>query len=77
MEKQAFTIYYNGKNVAVTALENSTYLVQITYKPVYIKLNTDSNGKKSWVDLEMNQETMLSKEIGQLIINHPSLINNF
>lgn len=70
MEKKSFTIYYNGKNVAVSALEENTFLAQITYKPVYLKL-TENNGKKIWIDVEMNKETSLSKEIGQLIEKHP------
>ncbi len=71
MEKQAFTVYYNGKNVSVTVLDDNTFMFQVTYKPVYIKLMTDSNGQKIWHDLETNQETMLSKEIGKLIESHP------
>lgn len=72
MEKQGFTIYYNGKNVSVTALPDNTFMFQVSYKPVYIKLIINDNGKKTWCDLEMNKETMLSKEIGELIVKHPS-----
>lgn len=72
MEKQAFTIYYNGKSVSVTALENNIFMFQITYKPVYLKLIIENDGRKVWRDLETKQETMLSKEIGGLIEKHPS-----
>ncbi len=75
MEKQAFTVYYNGKNVSVTVLDDNTFMFQITYKPVYLKLITDNRGQKIWHDLEMNQETMLSKEIGKLIESHPLYSN--
>lgn len=72
MEKHSFRIYYNGKNVAVTAIEDYTFLAQISYKPLYLKLSIDSNDRKTWCDVEMNQETMLAKEIGGLIEKHPS-----
>lgn len=71
MEKKGFTIYYNGKNVSVTSLDDNTFMFQITYKPVYVKRMTDDKGNKVWCDLETNRETMLSKEIGKLIENHP------
>jgi len=71
MEKQPFTIYYNGKNVSVAPVDGNTYMFQVTYKPVYVKHYTDNNGCNCWCDLEMNQETLLSKEIGKLIEDHP------
>lgn len=67
MEKQSFTIYYNGKNVAVNLVEYDIFLAQITYTPIYIKFVTDENGNKKYIDTETNMETMLAKEIGQLI----------
>jgi len=72
MEKQGFTVYYNGKNVSVTALADNTFRFQVSYKPVYIKRITNNNGQHGWCDLGTNQETMLSKEIGKLIEDHPS-----
>lgn len=71
MEKEEFTIYYNGKNVAVSAIDTHIFLAQISYKLLYLQLSIDSNGRKSWLDKEMNQETNLSKEIGELIEKHP------
>ncbi len=72
MEKQGFTVYYNGKKVSVTALPDNAFMFQVSYKPVYVKLVTNSNGEKTWCDQEMNKETMLAKEIGELIVKHPS-----
>ncbi len=72
MEKLSFTVYYNGKNVSVTSLEGNTFLFQVTYKPMYLKHITDSNGCNMWYDLEINKETALSKEIGKLIEDHLS-----
>ena len=72
MEKQGFTIYYNGKNVSVSALDNDIFMFQVTYKQVYLKRIINDNGEEVWCDLETNRETMLSKEIGKLIEKHPN-----
>lgn len=70
MEKQSFDIFYNGKNVAVTKVDETTYSAQITYKPFYLQLHTDKDGTKKWCELPSNAETLLSKEIGSLIQQH-------
>lgn len=72
MKKQSFTVYYNGKNVAVNVVDDHIFLAQISYKPLYLKLSADSHGGRTWCDSEMNLETPLSKEIGGLIESHPS-----
>ena len=49
--------------------EGSTFMVQITYKPVYLELQTDSDGIDHWIETETNQESELAKELGRLIRN--------
>ena len=70
MSNQQFSIFFNGPPVAVTVLENNTFMAQITYKPVYIQLKNNSKGEEQWVDQETQQETYLSKELGKLIAAH-------
>ena len=68
MSKQDFTIQYNGRR-ADCMQEGSKFMVQITYKPVYLELHTDSDGVDHWIETEINQETELAKELGKLIRN--------
>lgn len=70
MSTRHFSISFNGHPAAVTSLENDTYMVQITYKPIHIQLKHDSQGKEQWIDLETQQETYLSAELGKLITAH-------
>jgi hypothetical protein len=72
MSKQQFTIPYNGDNVEVTVLNDDSFLVQITYKPLLIKRTLDENGEALWLDSETNVKTNLSVELGNLITKkHP------
>jgi hypothetical protein len=68
MSKQDFTIQYNGRR-ADCIQEGSTFMVQITYKPVYLELETDSEGIDHWIEKETSQESELAKELGKLIRN--------
>lgn len=72
MEKKSFNVTYNGKPVSVNSVNENTYLVQITYKPMYIKLELDDQGTRQWYELETNSSTMLAKELGELIMKHQS-----
>lgn len=63
--KMPFTISYNGKNTQCTQ-EGNLYIVQISYKPLYLETVNTEKGK-SWIERESGIETPLSKEIGQLI----------
>lgn len=69
MDNQQFSILYNGHPVAVTALKDDTYMVQITYKPIHIQVKKDKEEKK-WVEAETQQETYLSVQLGKLISNY-------
>ena len=68
MSKQDFTIQYNGRR-ADCMQDGSKFMVQITYKPVYLELQTDSDGVDHWIETETNQESELAKELGKLIRN--------
>ena len=68
MSKQDFTIQYNGRR-ADCMQDGSKFMVQITYKPVYLELHTDSDGVDHWIETETNQESGLAKELGRLIRN--------
>jgi hypothetical protein len=68
MSKNNFTIQYNGRR-ADCVREDNSFMVQITYKPVYLELQTDSEGIDHWIEKGMNQETDLSRELGKLIRN--------
>jgi hypothetical protein len=70
MSDKEFSILFNGHPVAVTALNDDTYMVQVTYKPVNIQLKHDSLGVERWVEVETQQETYLSAELGKLIATH-------
>jgi hypothetical protein len=67
MENEQFSIMYNGQPVAVTVLGNNSFMVQITYRPLRIRLHTNVDGAEYWVDEESNQVSRLSKELGNLI----------
>ena len=71
MESSSFTLDYFGKKVAVEK-EADIYIVQISYKPLYIK-KQEASGKQEWIDTEQNRSTQLSEEVGKLIEEHLSL----
>ena len=62
-----FVVQYNGHPVSITALESDRFLAQVTYKPVTIQLHRDSEGLESWVEAETQQQTYVTKELGELI----------
>ena len=68
MSKEDFTIQYNGRR-ADCMRDGSHFMVQITYKPVYLELKTDNNGVDHWIETETNKESELAKELGRLIRN--------
>ncbi|GEO11148.1 hypothetical protein [Segetibacter aerophilus] len=70
MSNHQFSILFNGHPVSVTALDNDSYLVQVTYKPVTIQLKKTSDGREHWLDQETQQETYVSRELGKLITAH-------
>ena len=70
MSNYQFTVLLNGHPVSVTALDNDSYMAQVTYKPVTIQLTKTSNGEERWIDMETQQETYLSTELGKIITAH-------
>jgi hypothetical protein len=64
--KKSFTIDYNGRRADCVDLGES-YMVQLTYKPVYVRMITDDNGVEHWIEEEERRETPLSQELGGLI----------
>ncbi|MFL5810088.1 MAG: hypothetical protein ACJ749_11245 [Flavisolibacter sp.] len=66
MSKNNFTIQYNGRR-ADCMRDGNDFMVQITYKPVYLELQTGSDGIHHWIEKDTRQETDLSKELGRLI----------
>lgn len=69
MSNHQFSVLFNGHPVSVTGLENDTYMVQVTYKPLCIQLK-NGEGEEIWVDTETQQETYVSSELGKLITAH-------
>ena len=70
MSNPQFSVVFNGHPVSVTALENETFMAQVTYKPVTIQLKNNNDGQEQWVDMETQQETYVSAELGKLIAEH-------
>ncbi len=70
MSNHQFPVLYNGHPVTVTVLEDDIYMVQVTYKPLNIQLKKNDKGEEIWVDLEIQQITYLSTELGKLITAH-------
>ena len=66
MDKKDFSILYNGRKTDCVSL-GDTFLVQITYKPLYLEVTTDRDGTEHWMEQETHRETDLSRELGQLI----------
>ncbi|MFL5730798.1 MAG: hypothetical protein ACJ75J_15020 [Cytophagaceae bacterium] len=66
MNKKSFTIDYNGRKAECTDLGDS-FMIQLTYKPVYIQMIRDEEGAKHWIEKEDQRETLLSKELGSII----------
>ena len=66
MDKHNFTIQYNGRR-ADCVQEDKDFMVQITYKPVHLELQTDSEGVDHWIEKDTRKETELSRELGRLI----------
>ena len=70
MNNPQFSVSYNGHPVAVTILDNDTYIVQVTYKPVQIERKKDTYGGEKWVESDSQLETYVTNEVGRLISNH-------
>ena len=70
MSNHQFTIPYNGDNVEVTALNDATFLVQVTYKPFMIQQSSTDDGSSIWVDAETKVKSPLAAELGNLISQH-------
>lgn len=70
MSNAQFSVLYNGHPVEVTVLNNDTYMIQVTYKPVSIRLQNNDAGEERWVDVETQQETYMTRELGRLIATH-------
>lgn len=73
MNNPQFSVLYNGHPVAVTILDGELYMVQVTYKPMQIQLKKNFDGSANWVEVETQQETYLTREIGKLIAEHYSM----
>ena len=71
MHSNQFSVSYDGRPVAITALDDEKYLVQVTYKPIIIQYK-EIHGHPQWVDVESQLETYVSREIGKLIQAHTS-----
>jgi hypothetical protein len=67
MSNIQFSISYNGRPSAVTVLGKDDYMVQVTYKPLQIRLKRDEKGEGRWIEVDTEQETYLANEIGGLI----------
>lgn len=65
-----FSVLYNGHPVAVTILDNDVFMAQVTYKPLKMRLQKNSDGTENWVEVESQQSTFVTNEIGRLISNH-------
>lgn len=74
MNNHQFVVQYNGHPVEVTVLDNDTYMVQVTYKPLKIRLQKNNEGEERWVEMETMQETYVSRELGKLILSHLSVV---
>ncbi|HSU52267.1 MAG TPA: hypothetical protein VLJ41_16790 [Segetibacter sp.] len=70
MSSDQFSVLLNGHPTTVSVLENDVYSVQVTYKPVNIQLKKNEKEEEVWVDLETQQTTYLSTELGKLITAH-------
>lgn len=70
MNNRQFSVSYNGHPVAVTMLDNDIYIVQVTYKPLKIQLKKNNDGSESWVEVETQQQTFVTNEIGRKISEH-------
>ncbi|MFL5742673.1 MAG: hypothetical protein ACJ75B_20790 [Flavisolibacter sp.] len=66
MNKKSFSIDYNGKRADCMDLGDS-FMIQLTYKPVYIQIIRDKDGADHWVETNERRETQLSQELGSLI----------
>lgn len=71
MEKDCFDIFYNGRKTAVNRVSDDTFAVQISYKALYIKRVKGDDGQYKWCNVDENHESVLSKELGELIAGHP------
>ena len=67
MSNFQFDIYYNGHPVEVTSIGNNTFLVQITYKPLQLQLQKSDSGMERWIDMSINQETSVTRQLGERI----------
>ena len=66
MDKKSFILDYNGRRADCVDL-GDTYMVQLTYKPVYLRMIIDEDGVEHWIEEEEKRETPLSQELGGLI----------
>jgi hypothetical protein len=66
-ENKDFTLNYNGRKTECRSLGDHSFMVQITYKPVYLSWHLDDDGIEHWIEKESNKETSLSQELGKLI----------
>lgn len=73
MSNPQFSVLYNGHPVAITILADDLYLVQVTYKPLQIQLQKNNDGTEKWIEVDTQQETFLTCEIGKLINRHYSV----
>ena len=62
-----FSVVYNGHPVAVTVLDDNKYMVQVSYKPLNIQLVKNNENEERWVEVDTQQETYLTREVGKLI----------
>lgn len=66
MDKKNFSILYNGRHTDCVSM-GDTFMVQISYKPLFLERKEDEAGGDQWLEQETGRETPLSKELGQLI----------
>ena len=70
MNNPQFSVSYNGHPVAITVIDADTYIAQVTYKPMHLQLKKNNDGTKKWIDVDSQQETYVTSELGKLITNH-------
>ena len=55
-----FSVSYNGHPVAVTVLEDNSYVVQVSYQPLHIQQIRNDENEARWVEVDTQQVTYVS-----------------
>jgi hypothetical protein len=72
--KNTFKIHYNKALVTVEVSGadkgNTEYLVRLPEGDLHLRHTEDDEGAGRWIDIQTNNETEISGEVGQLIELH-------